>query len=127
MQKVKIDSIFVALHSFNIYKNIFKISDCVSDWKTENVKGIEETIYKLQFESFDQSKPFTHEIKLPFDLLNFQLNKIQRIYGSGETGKIYLFLKQYKLHDSVYLVPTNELMKNKNYRFSDSLGKLAEF
>ena len=53
-----------------------------------------------------------------FDPFYFQLNKVQRIYGSRGTGKTYLLLKQYKLYDSVYLAPTNELVKNKSKEFN---------
>ena len=125
LQKVKVDSIYVMPEYFETFKEIFKFSNNVGDWKIENSRRINEAFYKSQFKSCDENKPFTcthmmhHVEKIPiFDPFYFQLNKVQRIYGSKGTGKTYLLLKQYKLYDSVYLAPTNELIKNKSKEFN---------
>ena len=89
---------------FEIYQDIFKLSDPSQPVGRigigkQNIQRIDKSVYKSQFKSFDKDKPFNNPICkdiLPiFDSFYFQLNKVQRIYGSGGTGKTCLLLKQY--------------------------------
>ena len=124
LQKVKTDAIYVK--NMNKYRSEFN----PIDWKVEDRKIIDESVYISQFNGCDENKSLDSSlfVNLP-ELTKFhlKLQKIHRIYGAQGTGKTHLLLENNKLFDAIYLAPTNELVRDKGEAYGIRSTTIHEY